>query len=46
MYDMDEKGKMKRIVCHLFDQELLGQVDVKEKIQESTNRGDSDLRLY
>ena len=46
IYDLDEQGKMKRIVCHLFNQELLGKVDVKEKIRDSESRADADLRLY
>ncbi|KAF5012542.1 hypothetical protein FDECE_1409 [Fusarium decemcellulare] len=46
IYDLNDDGKMKRITCHLFSQELLGQVDIKEKIRESESRADADLRLY
>ncbi|KAL1847378.1 hypothetical protein Daus18300_013963 [Diaporthe australafricana] len=46
IYDLDAQGKMKRITCRLFKQELLGQVDIKEKIRESESRADPDLRLY
>jgi hypothetical protein len=47
LYDIDESGKMKRIVCNLFAQELIqGQGDVKGLIKDSESRADSDVRLY
>ncbi|KAJ9149788.1 hypothetical protein NKR23_g4075 [Pleurostoma richardsiae] len=46
IYDLDEEGKMKRIEGHLFNHELLGDVDMKEGIKESESRADEDLRLF
>ncbi|KAJ3549219.1 hypothetical protein NM208_g602 [Fusarium decemcellulare] len=45
IYHLDDDGKMKRITCYGFSQELLGQVDIEEKIRESESRADADLRL-
>lgn len=45
IYEMESK-KMKRVTCHLFKQELLGKVDVKEGIRDSTSRADPEVRLY
>ncbi|KAH8896902.1 hypothetical protein GQ53DRAFT_890378 [Thozetella sp. PMI_491] len=45
IYDLAEGGKMRRITCYLFGEELLGKVDVRDKIKESENRADADLRL-
>ncbi|KAH8773738.1 hypothetical protein F5883DRAFT_615265 [Diaporthe sp. PMI_573] len=46
IYDLDEEGKMKTIHCYLFQQELLGKVDLKGCIRDSESRADPDLRLY
>ena len=46
VYDLDAEGKMKRITCHLFNQELLGKVDIENEIKESQSKADIDLRLY
>ncbi|KAH8742628.1 hypothetical protein F5883DRAFT_656523 [Diaporthe sp. PMI_573] len=46
IYDLDSEGKMKTIHCYLFQQELLGKVDLKECIRDSESRADADLRLY
>ncbi|KXT15191.1 hypothetical protein AC579_3941 [Pseudocercospora musae] len=44
LYDIDEQGKMARIRCNLWEEKLLGQVDVDELIQESKSRAQLDLR--
>ncbi|KAM5344660.1 hypothetical protein ACJ41O_013195 [Fusarium nematophilum] len=46
IYDLNDDGKMERITCYGFSQELLGQVDIKDKIRESESRADADLRLH
>lgn len=45
MYELNEDGKMTKITCYLFEQDNLGQVDLKEKIIESENKADADLKL-
>lgn len=46
VYDLNQDGKMTRITCHLFSEEKLGKVDVKERIRDSESRADADLRLH
>ena len=41
-----EEGKMRRIVCNLFQSWALGKVDVRELIRESESRAEPDLRLF
>ncbi|KAH7136999.1 hypothetical protein B0J13DRAFT_560380 [Dactylonectria estremocensis] len=46
IYDLDSSSKIKTITCHLFQQELLGQVNLQAAIRESELKADADLRLY
>ncbi|KXT03039.1 hypothetical protein AC578_652 [Pseudocercospora eumusae] len=44
LYDINEQGKMTKIRCNLWEEKLLGQVDVDELIQESKSRAQVDLQ--
>lgn len=45
LYDIDEGGKMSRIRCNLWEEKMLGQVDVGECERESKARAaQEDLR--
>lgn len=44
LYDIEEEGKMSRIRCSLWEEKMLGQVDVKAYVSESKSRAQEDLR--
>ncbi|KAF2169288.1 hypothetical protein M409DRAFT_20514 [Zasmidium cellare ATCC 36951] len=44
VYDIDAVGKMRRIRCSLWDERMLGQVDVGECVREARGRAMGDLR--
>lgn len=44
LYDIDAEGKMATIRCTLWEEKMLGQVDVEPLITESRSRAQEDLR--
>lgn len=44
LYDLDERGRMLTIRCNLWEEKMLGQVDVEPLIRESRSRAQEDLR--
>jgi len=44
-YDVEDK-KMTKINCNLYEEKLLGQVDMKACIRDSESRADPELILY
>lgn len=44
LYDLDERGKMVRIRCNLWEERMLGKVEVGPLIEESRGRAQEDLR--
>lgn len=44
LYDLDERGKMVKIRCNLWEERMLGQVEVGPLIEESRGRAQEDLK--
>lgn len=44
LYDINEEGKMLRIRCNLWEEKLLGQMNVDQLVSESRSRAQTDLQ--
>lgn len=44
LYDLDAEGKMVQIRCNLWEEKMLGQVEVGSLIEDSKSRAQEDLQ--